>query len=90
MPALILFYLMLDSPYYTQTYAGIMVRKVETVLSSCTVMSLDATCSILPLIFPESAEPVRQIEVWLDDAHWLLTQDDGQLQMADIRFTNFR
>ena len=38
----------------------------------------------------EVPEPVRRIEVWLDDAHWSLTQDDGQLQVADIRLTNFR
>ena len=39
---------------------------------------------------PEVPEPVRRIEVWLDDAHWSLTQEDGQLQVADICLTNFR
>ncbi|XP_065892546.1 bridge-like lipid transfer protein family member 2 isoform X2 [Dysidea avara] len=33
-------------------------------------------------------EPIRRIEVWLDDARWWLTQDDGQLHMCDITFTN--
>lgn len=35
------------------------------------------------------ADPVRRIEIWVDDAHWWLTQDDGQLQVADVCFTNF-
>ena len=38
----------------------------------------------------KSAEPIRRIEVWLDDAQWWLTQDDGQLHMCDITFTNCR
>ena len=38
---------------------------------------------------PEPADPLRRIEIWVDDAHWWLTQDDGQLQVADICFTNF-
>ena len=37
----------------------------------------------------EAPEPVRRIEVWVDDAHWWLTHDDGQLQLADVCFTNF-
>ena len=36
----------------------------------------------------EAPEPVRRIEVWVDDAHWWLTHDDGQLQLADVCFTN--
>ena len=35
-------------------------------------------------------EPVHRIEIWLDDAHWWLTQKDGQLEIADINLTNFR
>ena len=35
-------------------------------------------------------EPVQRIEIWLDDAHWWLTQKDGQLEIADIKLTNFR
>ena len=35
-------------------------------------------------------DPVHRIEIWLDDAHWWLTQKDGQLQIADIKLTNFR
>lgn len=27
-------------------------------------------------------EPVRRIEVWLDDAQWSLMQDDGQLKVG--------
>ena len=38
----------------------------------------------------KSAEPTTRIEVWLDDAQWWLTQDDGQLHMCDITFTNCR
>ena len=35
-------------------------------------------------------EPVQRTEIWLDDAHWWLTQKDGQLEIADISITNFR
>ena len=35
-------------------------------------------------------EPVQRIEIWLDDAHWWLTQKDGQLEIADISINNFR
>ena len=35
-------------------------------------------------------EPVQRIEIWLDDAHWWLTQKDGQLEIADISIANFR
>ncbi|CAI8057604.1 Protein KIAA0100 [Geodia barretti] len=34
-------------------------------------------------------EPVQRIEIWLDDAHWWLTQKDGQLEIADISINNF-
>lgn len=34
-------------------------------------------------------DPMRRIEIWVDKAHWSLTDSDGQLQLADIRFTNF-
>ena len=34
-------------------------------------------------------EPVRRVEVWLDDSQWNIMQDDGQLQVSEIRLTNF-
>ena len=38
---------------------------------------------------PVSAvEPVRRIEVWLDDATWGLMQEDGQLKVANISLIN--
>ncbi|KAL5477873.1 hypothetical protein EMCRGX_G024726 [Ephydatia muelleri] len=33
-------------------------------------------------------EPVRRIEVWLDDATWGLMHEDGQLKVADISLIN--
>jgi hypothetical protein len=39
--------------------------------------------------FSGAPEPVHRIEIWLDDAHWWLTQKDGQLSIADIQLTNF-
>ena len=45
--------------------------------------------SLYPFLYTEAPEPVRRIEVWVDDAHWWLTHDDGQLQLADVCFTNF-
>lgn len=51
--------------------------------------------SSLPLLVSFSAdeslppEPVRRIEVWLDDSQWNIMQDDGQLQVSEIRLTNF-
>lgn len=29
-------------------------------------------------------EPVRRIEMWLDDAQWSLMQEDGQLQVGGV------
>lgn len=34
-------------------------------------------------------DPTRRIEVWVDDAHWSLTESDGQIKLADIFLTNF-
>lgn len=50
---------------------------------SCLICSLFSDEESLP------PEPLRRIEVWLDDAQWSLTQEDGQLKMADISLTNF-
>ena len=36
-----------------------------------------------------SPEPVRRIEIWVDDAQWSLMHEDGQLKAAEIRFSNF-
>jgi len=36
-----------------------------------------------------SSEPMRRIEIWVDDTNWTLTHSDGQLRLADIQFTNF-
>ena len=33
-------------------------------------------------------QPVRCIEVWLDDAHWWLTESDGQIKLADVTLAN--
>ena len=41
------------------------------------------------LSLPVPSDPTRRIEIWLDDAHWSLTDSDGQLQLADINLTNF-
>ena len=30
-------------------------------------------------------EPVRRIEMWLDDAQWSLMQEDGQLQVGGVK-----
>ena len=35
-------------------------------------------------------EPVRCIEMSLDDAKWGLMQEDGQLKVADISLINLR
>uniref|UniRef100_A0A1X7V154 FMP27/BLTP2/Hobbit GFWDK motif-containing RBG unit domain-containing protein n=1 Tax=Amphimedon queenslandica TaxID=400682 RepID=A0A1X7V154_AMPQE len=40
-------------------------------------------------VSPMAPEPVRRIEVWLDDAQWSLMQDDGQLKISTIQLTNF-
>ena len=45
---------------------------------------------VFKIVDVKSAEPTTRIEVWLDDAQWWLTQDDGQLHMCDITFTNCR
>ena len=37
-----------------------------------------------------AVEPVRRIEVWLDDATWGLMQEDGQLKVANISLINLR
>lgn len=38
---------------------------------------------------PLPSVPTLRIEIWVDDAHWSLTESDGQLQLADICLTNF-
>ena len=35
-------------------------------------------------VSPMVPEPVRRIEVWLDDAQWSLMQDDGQLKVGVV------
>ena len=37
-----------------------------------------------------TAEVTKLAEVYFNHASWQLTQEDGQLAMADVTFTNFR
>ena len=37
-----------------------------------------------------TAEVTKLAEVYFNHASWQLTQEDGQLAIADVTFTNFR
>ena len=54
-----------------------------------TVVSVLWVLSRLPGSELVSPEPVRRIEVWVDDAQWSLMHEDGQLKVGEIRFSNF-
>ena len=70
------------------------VSKVSVIKTSiiCTyvhTLILAILLYVCVIMHAEAPEPVRRIEVWVDDAHWWLTHDDGQLQLADVCFANF-
>ena len=57
------------------------------------VLHIDVSLAhVLVLFLPSvsAVEPVRRIEVWLDDATWGLMHEDGQLKVADISLINLR
>ena len=54
----------------------------------CVVVGLGVLRLSLSVCVVES-EPMRRIEIWVDDTHWTLTHSDGQLRLADITITNF-
>ena len=41
-------------------------------------------------ILAPTAEVIKLAEVYFNHASWQLNQEDGQLAIADVTFTNFR
>ena len=85
---LILFAIIRCCPGLTVGMVHLFIVVIATLLLFI-VVSLLVFLSPLPgseLVPPEA---VRRIETWVDDAQWSLMHEDGQLKVAEVRFSNF-
>ena len=54
------------------------------------VLALSELVFLLILYSAPTSEVIKLAEVYFNHASWQLNQEDGQLAIADVTFTNFR